>query len=55
MNQAGKMNPGGMVALINAEKNQIAYSFDYYFGEIQSHQNGTHEITMSFKLPNYNK
>ena len=39
----------------NADKNQIAYSFDYYFGEIQSYQNGTHEITMSFKLPNYNK
>ena len=39
----------------NKEKTQIAYSFDYYFGEIQNYQNGTHEFTISFRVPNFNK
>ena len=39
----------------NKEKTQIAYSFDYYFGEIQNYQSGTHEFTISFRVPNFNK
>lgn len=39
----------------NSEKLQLAYSFDYYFGEISYYQNGTHEITISMRMPNHNK
>jgi len=39
----------------NSDKIQFAYSFDHYFGEISNYQFGTHEITMSIRIPNYNK
>ena len=39
----------------NSDKIQFAYSFDHYFGAISSHQFGTHELTMSIRIPNYNK
>ena len=39
----------------NSSNMQLAYSFDHYFGEISRYQNGTHEITISFRMPNYNK
>ncbi len=29
----------------------IAYAYDQYFGEITSHQLGTHEISITFKVP----
>ncbi len=34
---------------------QFAYSFDHYFGEISKYQLGTHEFTMSIRIPNTNK
>ena len=36
----------------NADKIQFAYSFDHYFGEISQYQLGTHEVTLSFMVPN---
>jgi len=36
----------------NSDKMQFAYSFDHYFGEISQYQLGTHEITMSVRIPN---
>lgn len=39
----------------NSDKVQLAYSFDHYFGSISNHQFGTHELTMSIRIPNYNK
>ena len=39
----------------NSDNVQFAYSFDHYFGEISHYQNGTHEITISFRVPNNNK
>ncbi len=39
----------------NANKIQFAYSFDHYFGEISQYQLGTHELTMSIRIPNNNK
>ena len=39
----------------NSDKVQFAYSFDHYFGEISQYQLGTHEVTMSVRIPNRNK
>lgn len=39
----------------NSNNIQVGYSFDHYFGEIRNYQNGTHEITLSIRTPNYNK
>lgn len=39
----------------NADKIQYAYSFDHYFGEISQYQLGTHEFTISIRIPNNNK
>ena len=36
-------------------KFNISYSFDHYFGEISQYQLGTHEFTMSIRIPNNNK
>ena len=39
----------------NADKIQFGYSFDHYFGEISQYQLGTHEFTMSIRIPNNRK
>ena len=44
-----------LVVGTNSKNIQLAYSFDHYFGEISHYQNGTHEITISRRIPNYNK
>ena len=44
---------GSLSAVIGfrAGKMHIAYSYDHFFKEINSYQNGTHELSISFKVP----
>jgi len=44
---------GSMSAVVGfkAGNMHIAYAYDHYFKEINTYQNGTHELSISFKLP----
>ena len=44
---------GSLSAVIGfrAGKMHIAYAYDHFFKEINAYQNGTHELSISFKVP----